>query len=145
MRVKAGARSRASCPLSSSDEPTGLFLSSVASPQSRPPLHPMHSTYKPPHPTQVCFPDETQDFFYSLNKSGVRRNSSSVCASTGNSAAGQRRPTRTERGSNDPTSARSTTTTNLNSVANDIGRARRFLSGEENLARNHQRNLQGMW
>src|SRR5215813_3948415 len=35
-------------PLSSSDELTGLFLGAVASPQSRPPLHPVHSNYNGP-------------------------------------------------------------------------------------------------
>jgi hypothetical protein len=53
--AKAGARSRAPRPFSSSDELTGLFLSTVASPQSRPPLHPMRSPYKRPLPTQVLF------------------------------------------------------------------------------------------
>src|SRR5215510_5295747 len=37
-----------SMPLSSSDELTGLFLGAVASPQSRPPLHPVHSNYNGP-------------------------------------------------------------------------------------------------
>jgi len=35
------------------DEPTGLFLSAVASPQSRLPLHPVASPYKVSNPTQV--------------------------------------------------------------------------------------------
>src|SRR5262249_30785958 len=52
---------------SSSDELTGLFLGAVASPQSRPPLHPVRSTYKLPDPAQVFLPrDQTQHFFYSL-------------------------------------------------------------------------------
>ena len=35
------------------DEPTGLFLSAVASPQSRLPLHPVASPYKGSNPAQV--------------------------------------------------------------------------------------------
>ena len=53
MSVTAGVRRSASCSLSSSDELTGLFLSAIASPQSRPPLHPMRSPYKRPDPAQV--------------------------------------------------------------------------------------------
>jgi hypothetical protein len=37
------------------DELTALFLSAVASPQSRPPLHPVRSTYEEPDPAQVSF------------------------------------------------------------------------------------------
>src|SRR5262249_16029926 len=44
---------------SSSDEPTGLFLGAVASPQSRPPLHPVRSNYKSPNPAQVFFRSNT--------------------------------------------------------------------------------------
>src|SRR5262249_36016828 len=46
-----------SCMLpSSSDELTGLFLGAVASPQRRPPLHPVRSTYKQPDAAQVFLP-----------------------------------------------------------------------------------------
>lgn len=51
-------RGREGCsapPFSSSDELTELFLSAVASPQSRPPLHPVRSPYKRPDPAQVSF------------------------------------------------------------------------------------------
>src|SRR5262249_27887247 len=46
-------------PFSSFDELTGLFLSAVASPQSRPPLHPLRSPYKPHDPAQVFFESDT--------------------------------------------------------------------------------------
>ena len=52
---EGGSMTPSCMPLSSSDELTELFLSAVASPQSRPPLHPMPSPYKRPHPTQVLF------------------------------------------------------------------------------------------
>src|SRR5262249_46138519 len=59
MRRKAGHKAEPHAPLSSSDELTGLFLSAVASPQSRPPLHPIHPPYKRPDPAQVYFGSDT--------------------------------------------------------------------------------------
>src|SRR5262245_5070026 len=41
------------------DEPAGLFLGAVASPQSRPPLHPAQSTYKCPNPAEVSLRSDT--------------------------------------------------------------------------------------
>src|SRR5215831_12606848 len=61
-----GGEAQLHAPFSSCDELTRLFLSAVASPQSRPPLHPVRSPYKPPDPAQVFFEsDTTQHFFYS--------------------------------------------------------------------------------
>ena len=59
MRVKAGREAQLHAPFSSFDELTGLFLSAVASPQSRPPLHPLRSPYKPHDPAQVFFESDT--------------------------------------------------------------------------------------
>src|SRR5262249_10994813 len=59
MRVKAGREAQLPAPFSSFDELTGLFLSAVASPQSRPPLHPLRSPYKPHDPAQVFFESDT--------------------------------------------------------------------------------------
>jgi hypothetical protein len=66
MRLKAEREAEASRPSSHRvDEPTGLFLGAVASPQSRPLLHPVCSPYKRPRPTAVFLHDQTQLFFYS--------------------------------------------------------------------------------
>src|SRR5262245_20727461 len=59
MRVKAGREAQLHASISSFDELTGLFLSAVASPQSRPPLHPVRSPYKPHDPAQVFFESDT--------------------------------------------------------------------------------------
>src|SRR5262249_45960269 len=59
MRVKAGREAQLHAPFSSFDELTGLFLSAVASPQRRPPLHPLPSPYKPHDPAQVFFESDT--------------------------------------------------------------------------------------
>ena len=59
-------------PLSSSDELTGLFLGAVASPQSRPLLHPVRLAYEQLNPAQVFGAVQTQHFFYShMNRKTV--------------------------------------------------------------------------
>src|SRR2546423_9100489 len=50
------------------DEPTGLFLGAVASPQSRPPLYPAGLIYNRQIQNRSC-PDPTQHFFYSRQPS----------------------------------------------------------------------------
>ena len=84
MRVKAGREAQLHAPFSSFDELTGLFLSAVASPQSRPPLHPLRSPYKPHDPAQVFFESDTTFLLLppftprSVWSTGNRRNCSVV-------------------------------------------------------------------
>src|SRR5215813_3706189 len=49
------------------DEPAGLFLGAVASPQSRPPLHPAQSTYKCPNPAEVSLRSDTTFLLLPVN------------------------------------------------------------------------------